>query len=309
MSTDRDTTRIVRSWLEDGVTALPDRVLDAVLDRVPATPQRRSSWPTRRFADMPSLARFVIAAAAVLVVAVIGYNLLPARTSVGGPGPSPSPATTPTAPTSAATVVPTASATAAGTYRISAADVTLIPYSITVPDGWTVDGGASRGEAFGGTGATVTTWILTHVYGNACNWSGTLVPVADRSAAVAALTAQVGHPHSAPVEMTIGGRPATKIVLTLDEAKANTLCPGSYVGNTGISPPWAGERLWPDPGPDESGGWKLFAGQTTTVYVIDGGSHPMVLMTVRHVDTPAADVAQLDQILASVRFDAAPYTR
>ena len=37
MSTDRDVTRIVRSWLEEGVTALPDRVLDAVLDQVPAT--------------------------------------------------------------------------------------------------------------------------------------------------------------------------------------------------------------------------------------------------------------------------------
>ena len=42
MSTDRDTTRIVRSWLEEGATALPDRVLDAVLDQVPATSQRRA---------------------------------------------------------------------------------------------------------------------------------------------------------------------------------------------------------------------------------------------------------------------------
>ena len=42
MSTDRDVTRIVRSWLEEGVTALPDRVLDAVLDQLPATPQRRA---------------------------------------------------------------------------------------------------------------------------------------------------------------------------------------------------------------------------------------------------------------------------
>ena len=32
MSTDHDVTRIVRAWLEDGVTALPDRILDSVLD-------------------------------------------------------------------------------------------------------------------------------------------------------------------------------------------------------------------------------------------------------------------------------------
>ena len=38
MSAERDETRIVRSWLEEGVTVLPDRVLDAVLDQVPATP-------------------------------------------------------------------------------------------------------------------------------------------------------------------------------------------------------------------------------------------------------------------------------
>ena len=32
MSTDREVTRIVQSWLEEGVNALPDRVLDSVLD-------------------------------------------------------------------------------------------------------------------------------------------------------------------------------------------------------------------------------------------------------------------------------------
>ena len=77
MSTDRDVTRIVRSWLEDGATALPDRVLDNVLDQLPATPQRRSWWPVRRFGDMNTITRFALAAAALVVVAVIGVNFLP----------------------------------------------------------------------------------------------------------------------------------------------------------------------------------------------------------------------------------------
>ena len=67
MSTDRDVTRIVRSWLEEGVTALPDRVLDAVLDQLPATPQRRAPWPARRLRDMNILLVLPRAAAAVAV--------------------------------------------------------------------------------------------------------------------------------------------------------------------------------------------------------------------------------------------------
>ena len=41
MSTDRDTTRIVRSWLQTDEHESADRVLDAVLDQLDATPQRR----------------------------------------------------------------------------------------------------------------------------------------------------------------------------------------------------------------------------------------------------------------------------
>ena len=57
MSTDRDVTRIVRSWLEEGVTTLPDRVLDDVLDRLPSTRQRRAWWPARRLREMNNVLR------------------------------------------------------------------------------------------------------------------------------------------------------------------------------------------------------------------------------------------------------------
>jgi hypothetical protein len=41
MSSDRELTHIVRSWLDEGVTVLPDRVLDDVLAQLPVTSQRR----------------------------------------------------------------------------------------------------------------------------------------------------------------------------------------------------------------------------------------------------------------------------
>ncbi len=91
MSAERDTTRIVRSWLRTDEHESADRVLDTVLALLDATPQRRSRWPARRIADMNAYAKLAIVAAAVLVVAVIGMNMLPAGGGIGG-----GPAATPT---------------------------------------------------------------------------------------------------------------------------------------------------------------------------------------------------------------------
>src|SRR5690606_36009570 len=97
VSFDPDTTRIVRSWLDEGVTQLPDRVLDAVLDQVPATPQRRVTWwPARRLSTMNTTLKFGLAAVVVAVAALIGINSLGTPSNVGGPGPAPDPTVEPT---------------------------------------------------------------------------------------------------------------------------------------------------------------------------------------------------------------------
>ena len=104
-TSDRETERIVRSWLTEGTMRLPDRVLDAVLDEVPSTPQRRAWWPARRFDTMSNTMRITIAAAAVLVIAFLFINILPGRNGgVGNPAasPSPSPTSAPTGEAAAA---------------------------------------------------------------------------------------------------------------------------------------------------------------------------------------------------------------
>ena len=107
MSADREVTRIVRSWLEEGVNALPDRVLDAVLDQVSATPQRRAWWPAWRVQRMNTMLKMALAVAAVVAIVLAGINILPKSGGVGGTGAaSPSPASTP-APSST-TPAPTA---------------------------------------------------------------------------------------------------------------------------------------------------------------------------------------------------------
>ena len=96
-ASDRDVNRAIRSWLHEDRHEDVSRIAGAVLDQVETTPQRRSWWPARRFEFMNTYAKFALAAAAVLVVAVVGYNLLPGRGGVGGPTATPSPSPAPLA--------------------------------------------------------------------------------------------------------------------------------------------------------------------------------------------------------------------
>jgi hypothetical protein len=96
MTTERDPrTRIVLSWLREDSHENAERVLLRALDEVDATPQRRSWWPAWRTNRMNTYAKLIAAAAAVLVLAVVGYQFLPGSGGSGGQptvAPSPSPA-------------------------------------------------------------------------------------------------------------------------------------------------------------------------------------------------------------------------
>jgi hypothetical protein len=100
MSTDRDTTRIVRSWLKTDEYESADRVLDAVLDQLDTTPQRRATWwPARRLPPMSTSLRYGIAAAVVAVAAVVSFSFL--ANQVGPPStPTPSASASGSAPIS-----------------------------------------------------------------------------------------------------------------------------------------------------------------------------------------------------------------
>ena len=78
MNQHRDTEQLLDAWMRDGPTVAPDRVLDVVVDRIERQGQRpawRLDW--RRYTDEPDVSRLAAAALAVVIVAVIGYNLLP----------------------------------------------------------------------------------------------------------------------------------------------------------------------------------------------------------------------------------------
>jgi hypothetical protein len=100
MHTEPDVTRIVRSWLRTDEHESAERVLGSVLAVLDATPQRQRVRPAQRFADTASIGKFAVAAAAVVVVAVVGTNLLSVNREAGGGPPmaSPSPSAARLAP-------------------------------------------------------------------------------------------------------------------------------------------------------------------------------------------------------------------
>jgi len=224
MSADRDTTRIVRSWLRTDEHESADRVLDDVLALLDATPQRRSLWPARRIADMNTFAKLAIAAAAVVVIAFAGIRLLPASGGVGGGpavSPSPSPSQQPSPSPAPAYAYPPAGDLAIATRH--SLTVEGVPFSLIVPTyGW-VSSGTSYGFSKGSGGTPNETWMLfwtpDNVYANPCAQTPLSPPSGPSAAdlAVAVSTVPGTEVVSGPSDVTVGGRAAKHVVLTVRE--------------------------------------------------------------------------------------------
>src|SRR5437879_10171082 len=76
MSSEHDLQRAVRAWMREGPDSLPDRYLDAALDEIATTHQRRRRALAWRPSEMNSFARLGLAAAAAILVAMLGWTML-----------------------------------------------------------------------------------------------------------------------------------------------------------------------------------------------------------------------------------------
>ena len=145
MTRERDIERVLEVWLETGPSEMPDRVFDAVLDRIERVPQRHTMPFTRRFQPMTSTLKLVAVTVLATALGLGAFSFL-ATTTPTTPGSSPSPEPSPTAspkllPLSFGELEP-------GTYALG--DPLLVPDSpiarmtATVPEGW----GGIRGRTF-----------------------------------------------------------------------------------------------------------------------------------------------------------------
>ena len=90
MSTNRDFDWIAAGWLAEGPSELNDRVLDAALDEVHLTHQRRRPVVPWRTPYMSTPVRLAAALAIVAIVGFAGFTFIRSGSNFGGPSPTPS---------------------------------------------------------------------------------------------------------------------------------------------------------------------------------------------------------------------------
>ena len=227
MSTDRDTTGIVRSWLRTDEHESADRVLDAVLDQLDTTPQRRAGWPAWRTPTMNKFVTIGLGAAAVVVLLFVGAQLIgtpgggtggqPTPSATAEPTPDPTPSSTPwTGIPAGPFVVTRTDAAVQVTVDIAAAGWTAYPeYEYVGKDDDGLDAPDTVGVAL-----LAWTWPVGtgfDVYRDPCQWATTIpeTPATTPDEIAAAFAAQALTEPTAPVDVTVGGFTGKAVTLTV----------------------------------------------------------------------------------------------
>ena len=293
MSTDRDVTRIVRSWLHEDAHEDADRVLGLVLDQLDATPQRRAGWLARRFPIVNNNAvRLGIAAAAVVLVAFLGIRFLPWST-IGDP--TGSPAATPEPTLSPLLLLPADQGRQlnARTYRV--AGTFAVPFTITLPREWSLstltEGDVQFRAGYGlkFRDAYLVVDLIENVFDFPCQSDGRPmnppVPLTV-DGFVEALTHIVNFTAGPVSDIRLGGHDGKAFELT---SAINTSCTGNL-------------NLWTIRG-GELGGYFSGGGATMQIWVIDVGGTIVVIDGESFPTTTDAVQGELQGIIESIRFD------
>lgn len=302
MNVRRDPDRLIHAFLMEGPTDLADQVYDAVRATIEQKRQRVVVGPWRT----PIMNKFVpigLGAAAVVVALLVGTRLLgaPAPAGIGG-GPSAEPSATAEPSSSvAATLVPRPiGRLEPGTYAISNVDPpirTLVRYTFEVPAGWDArpaDLQISKGSDTSGE-VNFHPWVVTHVYTDACRSEGALTEIGPTVAdLVAALVDQANSEATAPVDVEVGGYPAKFISMSVPADLDTATCrhPDALI------------QIWADAAEND-----YFAipvdprvDMHGDVYIVDVDGERVVIVAGSAPEASAADIAELEAVIASIRF-------
>jgi hypothetical protein len=299
----------IEGYLEEyeGTTPLPEYVRDAIRAQLPSTRQHPAWWPTRRFSEMNNSAKLALAAAAVVVAAIVGLQVLVPR-NVGAPQPTPPEATA--LPVATPGALPAEASLEPGRYFIAN------PYgdddpvlncdggcpdfrsvSFTVPGGWTVSDGLVFKHRNQPNEVAFSVWAPGAVYPDPCHWQETVFdqtsvagpwgPTDER-----ALANQAGRGGSTPTAVTFGGEQTARLVSRIElsvpaDLDLSTCDQGEYRSWT----------VWQVP---DRANTNHAAGQIDVVYVVGLDRRSLFIDASQRPAASLDDLAELEAILDSM---------
>jgi hypothetical protein len=301
MTARRDPDQLIRAFLDEGWNELPDRAYDAVRADIEGTRQRVVIGPWKEQHIM-NAARFALAAAAVVLVAVVGIRFVPGLIN-SGPG---------------ATLQPTQ---AASQTPIASTDVTptVAPSPIAIHDG-RLTPGTYLFEPFAESGGPLTATVdvpssswegmevgvgkagesdglgmgflqVLNLNGDPCAWKGAADDVAMGPTVddlVAGLGNETEYDTSDPVDVTLGGYAGKRLVVTM---------PGNIHDANGLGCSDAEYRIWDGPG------FAIYAqgpNNRWTMSILDVDGQRVVVMMSDFADSDPALSAELESMVNSV---------
>ena len=274
MNDDRDLNRLLDAWFAEGPVQAADRVIDGTASRIARQRQlpawRLHSW---RFPTMSTPLKLVLIGAALVAALAAGAVFVGGGGRIMAPAPSPSPTPVPSP-------LPDGSL-AAGAY--AAHPVPGMTWTITVPDGWTGQDDwflsydvAPDVHSVSVGGPTENESVPT----DSCAASGTKA-AASVEEFVAAVQARDDWTVSAPVDVTVGGYPGSRIDV---EVPADASCANGSDYMVLAMPDGQGYRA---DGPD-----RIFR-----LWIVDIDGKPIVIFRLSTSQSPAARVAEGDAIV------------
>ena len=283
MTRDPELIGLIEGYLDDfeGHTPLPDATRDAIRARLPSTPQRPAWWPGWRFLDMNTITKYALAAAAAVVVALGGFQLLQPTRGLGAAD------TTPLAdPTPTVAATPAVAPIVIGDGLLSHVQVSTVR-----PEGWSLESNFA-GKETGTLGIGFSAWTNVGVHRDPCAWEDDVLsanPTVEEI--VAALVAQPGRDPSTPTTTTLGGWPAMRVELRVPSTLDISSCDqGRY-------------KAWTDLSDPNGGNWNHVSGQFDVIYVVDVDGGPVIIDDWYHASTSDSDLGELEAVLESMVID------
>jgi hypothetical protein len=301
MTDSRNPDQLIRAFLSEGVEELPDRVFDSVRDQLRHNHQRVVIGPWRT-PLMTNTIRIAVAAAAVLVVAFIGFQFF-GGTNVGGPAPSPSQSESPTLePTPSPSATPAAAFPPAGAMAVGTHSMTLagVPLSMELTaTGWRSNGdfGFDKGNYLSSTSdaASFILWpqsAADNTFGDPCTETPLDPPAgpsaAERAAAVSTLAGI--ELVSGPTAVTVGGHPAQHVVIKIPDTIG--CAPDKFY-------------LWydADDPTGELGRYATALGSTIYVWIIDVDGTIVWIDGETYATSGSGAAQEVEQIVNSIQFE------